>query len=160
MPIQIIPIRADFLLKVRNAGLDDQNQPVEHIIAKGGEPCRDVLRAAHPGEPLILASYCPFSQTGPYKEYGPIFVLADESKEPVDLASIPLPIATETDYLGETFVLRAYSKEERIVNAVLVTSDTCHAVLSQLLHEQGVAFVLLRYAAFGCYAMKIQLQAD
>ena len=70
MKYQITPIRKDFLIKVRESGIDDQNQPIVHFIAEGGEPCRDVLRRAVAGEELILASYCPFSKPGPFKEYG------------------------------------------------------------------------------------------
>lgn len=64
MKIAIRPIKEDFLLKVREASLDDQNQKVVRLTAAGGEPCRDVLRRAKPGEELILASYCPFTVAG------------------------------------------------------------------------------------------------
>ena len=56
MNYKITPIRSDFLIKVREAGIDDQNQPVVTQVAMGGEPCRDVLRRANVGEALILAS--------------------------------------------------------------------------------------------------------
>ena len=84
MKYQITPIRNDFLIKVRESSIDDQTQPIVHIIANGGEPCRDVLRRAVAGEELILASYCPFSKPGPFKEYGAVFVLANQSDESVN----------------------------------------------------------------------------
>ena len=80
MKFQLLPLRQDFLHKARVEGLDDQGQPVRRYHStEGGEPCRDVLRRARPGEEVILASYCPYEQDGPYKEYGPIFILAEPS---------------------------------------------------------------------------------
>ena len=157
MKIVIRPIRKDFLLKVREAGLDDQNQKVVRLIAGGGEPCRDVLHRAKSGEELILASYCPFTTAGPYKEYGPVFVLASPSTEIVDYQSLPLPQGAPTDYLREQpFVLRAYSKEENIVAAELVEPVSAQAVLTRMFENSQVEFILARYAAYGCYSFRIE----
>ena len=117
MNINIAPLPADFLHRVRTLGIDDQGQPVKRLIAEGGEPCRDVLRRANPGEELILASFSPFAKSGPYKEFGPVFVLANESDESIDRTLLPIPIG----YLRERFVLRAYSGEESIVDAAMLS---------------------------------------
>jgi hypothetical protein len=159
MKIQIIPVREDFLVKVRKYGLDDQNQPVERFVAQGGEPCRDVLRRARAGEGLVLASYCPFSHPGPYKEYGPVFVLAKPSGDAAILDELPLPRGKPTDYLGEQFVLRAYDARERIVDAVLSTPADCERDLERLFGEAHAAFVLVRFAAYGCYAFRVESRA-
>jgi hypothetical protein len=159
MKIQIIPVREDFLVKVRKYGLDDQNQPVERFVAEGGEPCRDVLRRARAGEGLVLASYCPFSRPGPYKEYGPVFVLAEPSRDAAVLDELPLPRGEPTDYLGEQFVLRAYDAEERIVDAMLSTPASCERDLERLFGDGHAAFVLARFAAYGCYAFRVETQA-
>lgn len=157
MEIAIRPIREDFLLKVRNAGLDDQNQKVVRLVASGGEPCRDVLRRAMPGEELILASYCPFSVAGPYKEYGAVFVLAKPSGESVDYRSLPLPKGLPTDYLrDQPFVLRAYSKDEVIVTAELLEPASAHEVITRMFEDSQVEFILARYAAYGCYSFRIE----
>lgn len=157
MKIAIRPIRKDFLLKVRDAGLDDLNQKVVRVTASGGEPCRDVLRRAVSGEELILASYCPFSVAGPYKEYGPVFILASPSTEPIDYQSIPLPNGSPTDYLrDQPFVLRAYSKAENIVAAELVEPSSAQSVLGKMFENSQVEFILARYAAYGCYSFRIE----
>ncbi|HCA26403.1 MAG TPA: DUF1203 domain-containing protein [Betaproteobacteria bacterium] len=157
MKIAIRPMREDFLLKVREANLDDQNQKVVRLTADGGEPCRDVLRRARPGEELILASYCPFTIAGPYKEYGPVFVLTSPSTEVVDYQSFPLPKGSPTDYLREQpFVLRAYSKAENIVAAELLEPSSAQAVLNTLFEDSQVAFILARYAAYGCYSFRVE----
>ncbi|RBB92408.1 hypothetical protein C3E97_033795 [Pseudomonas sp. MWU12-2115] len=63
-----------FAAAARTRGVDAQGQPVRRVAAQGGEPLRDGLRRARPGEALLLASYSPFRQSGPYKECGPVFV--------------------------------------------------------------------------------------
>lgn len=152
-PFNIVPVRQDFLVKARTLGLDDQGQAVEHLTAKGGEPCRDAFRRARPGEALILASYCPFAHAGPYREYGPVFILAQADA----LAAPPaiLPVAGEQPYLGASFVLRAYSHDERIVDAVITPPADAAGHLERLFANCDPAFVLARFPAYGCYALKI-----
>lgn len=154
IPFRVRPIRPGFLQKVRQQGVDDLNQPVEKHVAAGGEPCRDVLRGALPGEELILASYCPFETAGPYKEYGPVFVLAQPSAAPLDLAG--LPIGEDQAYFTRTFVLRAYSRAERITDAVLTLPQDAERNLHMLLANPDVAFVLARFAGYGCYGCRVE----
>ena len=118
--------------------------------AEGGEPCRDVLRRAEPGEELILASFSPFAKSGPYKEFGP-FLLANESAETIDRNTLPI----EHGYLRERFVLRAYSHEESIVGAEMLTPDDAGNALEKLLASPGVAFVHARFPTYGCFALRI-----
>lgn len=156
MTLKIVPIRADFLSKVRNAGLDDQDQRVEKFVAQGGEVCRDVLRGAYPGEEVIAASYCPFSLAGPYKEYGPIFVLANETKETVLWDVLPNSTEKETDYIKDQVVLRAYDATEHITMASVVLSVDLELSLQNYLSQESTAFVLVRYVAYGCYSFRVE----
>jgi hypothetical protein len=150
---QIRPLRPDFLLRARDAGIDDLGQRVEHHIAIGGEPCRDVFRRAEPGEALVLASYCPFERAGPYREYGPVFILAASASDSTPPAQ--LPMHGDRPYLGASFVLRAYSDEERIAGAVLTTPERAQDDLLALVGQHRPAFVLARFPAYGCYALRI-----
>lgn len=150
--LRIVAIPSDFLARVR-AGLDDLGQPVERHVASGGEPLRDCLRRARPGEAILLASYCPFTVAGPYKEYGPVFVSASiQAKPPLDA----LPFGGEQPYLGASFVLRAYSGEERIVDACLSSPAAAADDLAKLFARADTVFVLARFAAYGCYALRIE----
>jgi hypothetical protein len=151
MNINIAPLPADFLHRVRTFGVDDQGQPVKRLIAEGGEPCRDVLRRANPGEELILASFSPFAKSGPYKEFGPVFLLANESDEQADRSAFP----TGSGYLRERFVLRAYSQEESIVEAAMLTPEDFDATLEKFLASPEVAFVHARFPTYGCFACRI-----
>lgn len=153
-PYRVRPIAADFLRRVREQGLDDLGQPVEHHIAQGGEPCRDVLRRALPGEALILASHSPLALPGPYREFGPVFVRAAAAESTAPLSALPLqgPQA----YLGSRFVLRAYSAQERIVDGQVVEAHEAEALLQQQFARAEVAFVLARFAGYGCFAARIE----
>jgi len=153
-------IREDFLQKLRTEGLDDLNQKVVYSIAQGGEPCRDALRRARAGEELILASYCPFKDTGPYREYGPVFVLAHESSENVNYYQLPIGIHLNThqdyDYLQASFVLRAYNKKEEIIDAQVVTQKESQKILLQFLKNKKTDFIMARFTAYGCYALRLE----
>jgi hypothetical protein len=150
---RIIPLSPAFLARVRSSsGLDDLDQPVEPHLAAGGEPLRDCLGRALPGEPILLASFCPFTVAGPYREYGPIFVAATPQPMP-ELTR--LPVDGDTSYLGTSFVLRAYSREEPIVDAKVSSSAQAVEDWRNFRALENVAFVLARFTAYGCYAMRI-----
>lgn len=148
----IAPLPEAFLRRVRNEGIDDLGQAVKLIRSvAGGEPCRDVLRRARPGEELILASYSPFAKEGPYHEYGPVFVLAHASEE--DVPRDALPIAA--GYLRDQFVLRAYSHAEEIHDAALLGPNDASETLARFLENPEVAFVHARFPVYGCFACRI-----
>ena len=154
VPIAVAPIPDAFLRRVRHEGRDDQGQAVKHLEAAGGEPCRDVLRRARAGERLILASFTPFTKPGPYKEYGPIFVLADDSAEHVRRIGLP-PIGSPHDYLREQFVIRAYSEREEIIDAELTSAPRAAAVIDRFFAASETAFLHVRFPAYGCFACRI-----
>lgn len=152
--VTIAPIPAAYLHRLRSEALDALGQPVKHVIAKGGEPCRDVLRRAQPGERLILASFSPFTKPGPYHEYGPVFVLADESRESVQRDRLPVA-GRPNDYLREQFVIRAYSHDEEIRDAALVQAADIEAVVDRFFESNDTAFLHVRFPTYGCFACRI-----
>lgn len=156
--LTIPPIPDRFLQRARSEGVDDLGQPVKRVEAKGGEPCRDVLRRARPGEPLILASFTPFSKAGPYKEYGPIFVLAQASDEPVLRDTLPQS-GSPTDYLRQQFVIRAYSAAEEIVDAALVNAPDLTTTVERFFESAETAFLHVRFPTYGCFALRIDRAA-
>ncbi|MES2950673.1 MAG: DUF1203 domain-containing protein [Pseudomonadota bacterium] len=154
LPYKILPVHTAFLTSARDRGLDDLAQTVERHVASGGEPCRDVFRRAAPGEAILLASYSPFELATPYKEFGPVFVMANAARHtppPDSLAAL-----ARNGYLGEQFVLRAYSAAERIVDGVVVTREQAEDQLQTMLRDAEVCFVLVRFAGYGCYACRIE----
>ena len=91
---------------------------------------RDSLHRAAAGEELMLASFCPFEVSGPYKEYGPVFIHAHEHTQ-VHPQDLPDLIAQE--YLVQQFVLRAYSVQEGILYIGLPMMDVS---LAEKLNKQ------------------------
>ena len=150
MNITLAPIPQSFLDRVRAEGIDDLNQPVRRVRAKGGEPCRDVLRRAVEGEELILASFTPFKQTGPYKEYGPIFVMANADGGDIARDAVPA-----NGYLRERFVIRAYSAAEEIVDAALTGPADAEATIERFFARADTEFLHVRFPTYGCFAVRI-----
>jgi hypothetical protein len=62
----------------------------------------------------------------------------------------------EAPHLGASFVLRAYSHEERIVDARLSLPQAAAADLDGFFARSEVAFVLARFTAYGCYALRME----
>ncbi|PYQ31738.1 MAG: DUF1203 domain-containing protein [Acidobacteria bacterium] len=154
MNVTIATIPQTFLDRARNEGLDAQGQPVRRVIAEGGEPCRDVLRRAEPGEELILASFTPFTIAGPYKEFGPVFVLANASDEGVNRDALP-PAGAPSNYLREQFTVRAYSASEEIIDAALIRADDLSETVNRFFSSDDTAFVHVRFPTYGCFACRI-----
>ena len=76
-----------------------------------------------------------------------------------DQQSLPdnrLPVSAERGYFGQQFVLRAYSTSERIVDACLSSPEQYAADLSRFFENSEIAFVLARFAAYGCYGCRIE----
>jgi hypothetical protein len=158
MNISIASIPDRYLQRVRSEGLDDLGQPVKRVIAQGGEPCRDVLRRAVAGEELILSSFTPFSKAGPYKEYGPIFVLAQPADAPASRNELPRA-GGPTDYLREQFVIRAYSANEEILDAAMVKSPDFATTVERFFASSETAFLHARFPTYGCFALRIDRDA-
>lgn len=150
---RIAPIPTTYLERLRTEGVDALGQPVKRVVAQGGEPCRDVLRRANAGEELLLASFSPFEKAGPYKEYGPIFVLANDSGETVDRSAIPA--GGDRDYLRSQFAIRAYSKDEEIVDAALVDAANAQEVISKFFARGDAEFLHVRFPSYGCFAARL-----
>ena len=157
VPYKIVPVRDEFLSRARIDSIDDLGQPVTRVLAAGGEPCLDVFRRAEAGDALILASYCPFKKIGPYREYGPVFILAQATANV--LPPPALPFYGTRPYLGSIFVLRAYSHEEQIVDALLSTPGESLTHLERLFSDTRTDFVLARFAAYGCYSLRVERAA-
>ena len=156
MKIRIAPLSEEYLQRVRSTGRDDLGQPVKRVIAEGGEPCRDVLRRARPGERLILASHTPFTVEGPYREFGPIFILENGDERDVERDVLPTEAKESEAYLRSRFVLRAYNGNEEIADAAMVTPENAAETLQNFFAREDVAFVHARFPTYGCFACRIE----
>jgi Protein of unknown function (DUF1203) len=152
--IKVAPMPAAFLTRARAEGVDDLGQPVKRTVARGGEPCRDVLRRARPGERLILASFSPFSKPGPYHEYGPVFIFENAEPDAIREDELP-PIDSPDDYLREQFVIRAYSADEEILDAELTRAADIGLTIDRFFDSPATSFLHVRFPTYGCFALRI-----
>jgi hypothetical protein len=114
---------------------------------------------------LILASFSPFWTAGPFREYGAVYLLAEESGEAVRRDRLPLGCGKPgsgdaTDYLVGQFVLRAYGEDQVIVGGKVVRADQAAEAVEALLGRADVAFVDARFAVFGCFACRIERSSE
>jgi len=56
-------------------------------------------------------------------------------------------------------VLRAYSGEETILDAALVTAEEAPAAIERFFESAEVAFLHARFPTFGCFACRIDRPA-
>lgn len=146
---RLAPLSADFVARVRRTQRDDFGRTVTVGVAQGGEPLRDQLRRAAPGERLILCSYQAVALPSLFAEIGPVFVSAD--------GAAPAPFVDELPpgYFNRPFALRAYDAWHGILDSTLVDPATAaERIRSFLLHPE-VAYLHARFAGHGCFAARI-----
>lgn len=146
---QATPLPSAFAERVRATLRDDFNRPVEVTIAAGGEPLRDQLRRASPGERIILCSYQSVPLPSLFAEIGPVY-LAAEAAGPVPVWRDELP----PGYFPRTLSLRAYDAQDRIVESAVCEPDAAPGRIRTLLARPGVAHVHARFAGHGCFACR------
>jgi hypothetical protein len=149
----VAPLRPSFLQQLRQTGRDDQQQQVVRQPAHGGEPLRDLLRRARPGEDIMLASYCPFVRSGPFREFGPIYLSASGGPaEPEFVFNRRLD--PDEDYFQERLTLRAYDRSGAIAAAEIVDFAAAPAHVEAFLGRPNIDFVDARFPVYGCFAAR------
>ncbi len=150
---QVQPIPADFVRRVRETGIDDEGNTVRFLRSDtGGEPVRDGLRRVQASEEIVLCAYSPFRTRSLYREVGAIFLLA-ASAEPVQPPRGVFP----PDFLSGDIVLRAYDANEEIVAAeLLLAGRRPEPVIEKFFADSAVAFIHVRFAAYGCFACCVE----
>jgi hypothetical protein len=122
-----------------------------HVQPGEPSPCRHCLRIARPDQPLVLLAYRPFAEDhGPYSEMGPIFVHADECEAYAQTDTFP------PDFLTRKLVLRAYSREHAIADAVVAEPGEAEAAARTLFEDESINYVHARCVAYGCFNFVIE----
>lgn len=150
MTFRIHPLPAAVLQAVRRSGTDVWGNPVESLVASGGEPLRCCLRDASAGERTMLFGYEPPLPASPYQERGAVYAHAEECAGPATVDAYP------RDWYGRPQVLRAYDRRGRIHDATTV-HDGHHpeTVLAQMFADPQVVQVHSRNVAWGCYMFSV-----
>lgn len=142
----IHPIPETVFERVRADGVDAFGNPVEHVMAGGGEPLRCCLRDAAAGEPMILFGYEPPLPPSPYRETGAVYAHRDPCGG---------PSGRSTDYpaglRGRAQALRAYDERGWIHDARTHDGEHPERVLAEMLADRAVVQIHSRNIAYGCY---------
>jgi uncharacterized protein DUF1203 len=146
---QIHAISSEVLQAVRARGVDAGGNPLEHVVADGGEPLRCCLRDAGNGEALILFGYEPPLPASPYREVGPVYTHAHACAGPKTNVDYP------ADWYGRPQVLRAYDGRGWIHEARVHDGSDPAAEISDMLADPDVAQIHSRNVAHGCYMFTI-----
>ncbi|ADD41468.1 DUF1203 domain-containing protein [Stackebrandtia nassauensis] len=141
--------------------LDDAgNPPEEHVDPE--QPLRCCLRRSRDGERLFLVSYSPLrhwaaetgAKPGPYLEFGPVFIHAEDCGGPAE-PGVP------TGMLGQRRVCRAYNAEGRIIGGVYVEDDnptvtSIEDTLAKQFADPATALVHVRAVEYGCFLYEVR----
>ncbi len=119
-----------------------------HVTKEQG-PCRVCLRISNEPEDLILLSYQPLADTGPYAEVGPIFIHAHACEPYSDVESFP------ADFEQRSLVLRAYDYAGRIYDADVTAPGHARERAEAFLSNADVAQVHVRHTSYTCFDFKI-----
>ncbi|MEO6914163.1 MAG: DUF1203 domain-containing protein [Candidatus Baltobacteraceae bacterium] len=119
-----------------------------HVVKEQG-PCRLCLRIAEGPEEMILLSYRPLPDRGPYAEIGPIFIHARECTPYTEPENFP------RDFLSRPLILRAYDHQGRIVDAVVAQPGDAERQALNFLQNSSVAEVHVRHISYTCFDFKI-----
>jgi hypothetical protein len=149
----------DYTVAAALRTLDDAGrQPRLVTDHDGGSPLRCCLRAAEPGEPILLASYAPLRRwaaemavdPGGYDEVGPVFIHAEDCGGP---AGDGMP----TELFTTRRMLRCYGPDGAIISGRIVEpDDDPGGVVKDLLADSKVAVIHARAIEFGCFTFEIR----
>jgi hypothetical protein len=143
---QIQPLPAEVLDEIRASRVDVSGNPIQHLIAAGGEPFRCCLRNAGPGEQAILFGYEPPIPASPYREIGAVFAHAQRCPGPDRVDGYP------QDWRGKPQVLRAYDRRGWIHPSTRMHDGSDpEAVISEMLANPEVTQIHSRNVAYGCF---------
>ena len=140
------PIPHELATRVRATLRDDFGHALR--VERNQGPCRSCLRISKEPEDLIVLSYRPLEDTNPYAEIGPIFVHA-HACEPYRERAFP------PDFLERELVVRAYSHDGRIADAVVAAPGEAEAAAARFFEHDDVAEVHVRTRAYTCFTFKI-----
>jgi hypothetical protein len=118
--------------------------------APRGFPCRVSLADAAPGEELLLVNFEHQPAATPYRARHAIYVrrIAAARFDRVDR----LP----DFFAGRILSLRAFDSGHMIGDAALAPGDDAAPAIERLLAIPGVAYIQAHFAAYGCYAARIE----
>ena len=120
--------------------------------SKPGFPCRITLADAEQGEPLILVHHVSHDVATPYRSAYAIYIRDTEAAPPSYVDEVPPCFA------GRALSLRAFGADEMVRRAVLAAAGEADDTIRDLFADPGVATIQAHFAAYGCFAARIERQ--
>ena len=117
--------------------------------APRGYPCRVSLEDAAPGEELVLVNYEHQPAPTPYRSRHAIYVRRDAGSRFDRIDELP-PV-----FRGRTLSLRAFDSTHMIVAASLASGDDAASAIESLLAFREANYIHVHFAAFGCFAARV-----
>lgn len=151
MQIAIRGISSDEVDRIRNGGIDANDQPALVRRAEGvANPCRHCLELIEEGDEKLVLAYRPFEDLHPYAESGPIFLHKSSCKH---YESTALP--GWFDFLDPA-IIRGYGEDDwirydtgNVVRGAELT-DACQSILS----DATIAYVHIR-SKYNCFQCRV-----
>jgi hypothetical protein len=146
---RVVPLAASLASTIRSTRRDAAGRAVLEWRDGERHQCRACLELSKENETVLLASLTPFETVQPYAETGPVFVHERDCafSQPADAWPAEFPRSP---------VLRAYSADDRIVDAALVADRPVEDAVRELLAREDVAYLHARNAAYGCYMFRVE----
>jgi Protein of unknown function (DUF1203) len=145
--LQYLPIPHEIAQEARATRVDRFGHALR--VTKELAPCRVCLRIPTQPEDLILLSYQPLPDTGPYAEIGPTFIHARACEPYAQPERFP------EDFAPRSLVLRAYGLREEIVDAVVAQPGRAPERAAVFLGDPRVTQVHARPDSYTCFDFKI-----
>ncbi|MCB2037064.1 DUF1203 domain-containing protein [Ottowia sp.] len=114
-----------------------------------GYPDRIELRDALPGEQLILVNYLHQPADSPFRASHAVFVLEHPQERYDRVDEVPEVLRSRM------ISLRAFDEEGMIAGAELCRGTELEPSIDRLLAQPRTSYLHLHYAAYGCYACRV-----
>ena len=119
------------------------------VDEKPGAPCRISLDDADIGEHVLLLTHLHQPAATPYRQQGPIFVRAADTRYDA-VNAIPPALARRL------LSLRGFSAQHMMVEADIVDGAYAAEVIARFFANPSVAYIHAHYARRGCFAATIE----
>lgn len=114
-----------------------------------GYPERVELRAARRGEPLLLLNHVHQPASGPYRSSHAIYVREGATRAFEAEGEIPQVMRVRT------LSLRGFDERDHVAEATLTPGADGEDAIRHLFANPRVRYIHAHYAAYGCYAARI-----
>lgn len=152
--LKYIPIPTEHARRFQHGQVDSNGQVPERL-SQGGGPCRHCLCPIQPHEEMLIIGYRPFPSPQPYAETGPIFLHAKECEPYTEIGVLPAMFGNAPDAL---MIVRGYNYNDRIEYGAtaVITVNQLDKSCKDLLMNEEVAYLHIRFASTNCYQFRVE----